>query len=57
MGATEPLPALALGIDGCLQLIAPRGQVGERAGQFAEGLLGGGEHGLGVGDAAVGVAA
>ena len=35
----------------CSSWLAPRGEVGERAGQFAEGLLRCREHGVGFGDA------
>ncbi len=51
----EAPPALALGIKRRLQLIAPRGEVGERSGQFCERLLGRREHGVRLGDTDVGV--
>ena len=37
----------------CGELVAPRGEVGERAGQFAEGLFRGADHGIGLGRARI----
>ena len=37
----------------CGELIAARGEVGQRAGQFAEGLFGGADHDVGLGGAGI----
>ena len=37
----------------CGELVAPRGEIGERAGQFAEGLFRGADHGVGLGRAGI----
>ena len=51
--AFDPGDALGLLARGLGELVAPRGEVGERAGQFAEGLFRGADDGVGLGGARI----
>ena len=51
--AVEPFQPLLMIAQRRLQLVAPRGEIGELAGERGKGFLRGGERGFGNGDALV----
>ncbi len=53
----EPGKAVVVFADNAVERVAAGGEVGERAGKFAEGLFGGGQDGVGFGHAGIGTGA